>query len=88
MQAAVVAADFTVDAACFASLVVHHSQLGRGGVSGGALRGGASGLADDRGVGVSQERLSKVGLLQYLPAFVHKPGGKIKAGQRERRKLE
>lgn len=70
MQAAVVAADFAVHAAGFAPLLVQHRQLRGRGVSGGSLRGGAPGLSDDGGVGVPQQRLSKVRLLQHLAALV------------------
>lgn len=65
-----VAADFAVDAARLAPLVIHHGQLGGGGVSRGALGRSASGLPDDGGVGISQKRLSKVWLLQHLSTLV------------------
>lgn len=66
-----VAAHFAVDAARFAPLVVHHRQLGGGGVGGGALGGSASGLADDGGIWVSQKRLSKIRLLQHLTTLIY-----------------
>lgn len=70
MQAAVVAAHFAVDTAGLAPLVIHHGQLGGRGVGGGALGGSAPGLSDDGGVGVPQEGLSEVRLLQHLAALV------------------
>lgn len=65
-----VAADFAVDAAGLAPLVIHHGQLRGRGVGGGALRGSAPGFSDDGGVGVPQEGLGEVRLLQHLAALV------------------
>lgn len=65
-----VAADFAVDAAGFAPLVIHHGQLRGRGVGGGALRGSAPGFSDDGGVGVPQQGLGEVRLLQHLAALV------------------
>lgn len=74
MQAAVVAADFAVHAAGFAPLLVQHGQLRGRGVRGGALRGSAPGFSDDGGVGVPQQGLGEVRLLQHLAALVDDSG--------------
>jgi len=81
VQAAVVAADFAVDAARLAPLVVHHRQLGGGGVRRGALGRGASRLSDDGGVGIPQQRLGKVWLLQHLTALVYNSEGDTQCAQ-------
>ncbi len=72
MQAAMIAAHLAVDAAGFAPHVVQHGQVCGGGVGGRALSGRPAGLPDDGSVRVSQQRLSKVWLLQNLPALVHR----------------
>lgn len=74
MQATMVATDFAMHTACFASLVIHHSQLCRGGMSGSPLGGSPSGFANYGCIWISQERLSKVGFLKYLPALINNPG--------------
>lgn len=72
MQAAVIAAHLAVDAAGFAPHVVQHGQVCGGGVGGRALSGRPTGFTDDWSIRVSQQRLSKVWLLQNLPALVHR----------------
>lgn len=70
MKAAVIAAHLAVDAARFAPLLIHHSQLSGRGVSRCSLSGRPSRFANDGGIGVPEKRLSKVRLLEDLAAFV------------------
>lgn len=75
VQAAVEAAWFAAHAAGAAGAgaggLVQHGEVRGGGVSGGALRRSASRLPHHWGVGVPEEELGEVGLLQHLPALVH-----------------
>lgn len=76
--AAVETAGFAVHAARVAAsavLLVQHGQVGRGGVGGGALCGGAAGLTHHCDSRLAQQQLSEVGLLQYLPTVVRSTAG-------------
>lgn len=70
MKAAMIAAHLAVNTARFASLLVHHGQLSRWGVSWCSLSGRPSRFADDGGIGVPEKRLSKIRLLEDLTAFI------------------
>lgn len=73
--AAVETAGFAVHAAGTAAaavFLIQHGQVGGGGMGGGALCGGASGMAHHRDSGFAQQQLSKIWLLQHLPAVVHR----------------
>lgn len=71
--------------------LVQHGEVRGGGVGGGALRGRAPGLSHHRSVGVPEEELGEVGLLEHLTAVVHRAargGGDGGARGRERGKVE
>lgn len=51
--------------------LIQHGQVGGGGMRGGALCGGATGLAHHRNSRLTQQQLSKVRLLQHLSTVVH-----------------
>lgn len=70
------AADTTCPAGAPTGGLVQHGQVGGGSVGGGALRGRPPGLPRDGGVGVPQEQLSKIWLLEYLSALVDHTTGK------------
>lgn len=77
MQAAVVTADLgaaAADRACAAGAAAGRlvrGQVSGGGVGGRALSGRAPGLPHNGRVGVPQQQLCEVGLLQNLPALVY-----------------
>lgn len=78
VQAAVAAAGFGAGAAdgagpagAAAGRLVQHGQVGGGGVGGGALGGRPPGLPGDGSVGVPEQQLGEVGLLEDLTALVH-----------------
>lgn len=78
MQAAVVAAGLRSGAAhragpagASAGRLVQHGQMGGGGVSGRSLGGRSPGLPHDGRVGVPEQQLGEVGLLEDLAALVH-----------------
>lgn len=64
------AADGAGSTGAGAGWFVQHGQVGGGGVRGGALRGGAPRLPHDGCVGVPEQQLGEVGLLQNLTAVV------------------
>lgn len=78
MQAAVVAAGLGSGAAhragpagAPAGRLVQHGQMGGGGVGGRPLGGRSPGLPHDGRVGVPEQQLGEVGLLEDLAALVH-----------------
>lgn len=80
--------------------LVQHGEVRGGGMGWGALRGGAPRLSHHRSVGVPEEELGEVGLLEHLTALVHctakgggDGGGEVgrewrRSGGRERGKVE
>lgn len=78
------AADRAGPAGAPAGRLVQHGQVGGGGVGGGALGGGAPGLPHHRRVGVPEQQLGEVGLLEDLAALVHQGAGE-EGGQGWRR---
>lgn len=80
VQAAVVAAhlgacaaDRAGPAGAAAGRLVQHGQVGGRGVGGGPLGGRAPGLPRDGRVGVPEQQLGEVGLLEHLSALVDHP---------------
>lgn len=80
------AADRAGPAGASAGRLVQHGQVGGGGVSGGALGGGAPGLPHHRRVGVPEQQLGEVGLLEDLAALVHHGAGEGRGGGGGRRR--
>lgn len=67
------AADRAGPAGAATGWFIQHGQVGGGGVGGGALGGGAPRLPHDGRVGVPEEQLGEVGLLEHLSALVDHP---------------